>query len=67
MDEPVVAIKGIAGRGNVNYTFEDLEEYLRDGGDPNSTNHGGMTILKQATMGGYSRIVELLLKIDLLK
>ena len=62
MDEPVVAIKGIAGRGNVKYTFEDLEEYLRDGGDPNSTNHGGMTILKQATMGGYSRIVELLLE-----
>ena len=61
MDESVVALISV-GRGNVNYTFEDLEEYLRDGGDPNSTSHGGMTILKQATIKGDSRTVELLLE-----
>ena len=62
MDEPIVALISV-GRGiNIKYTFEGLEEYLRNGGDPNSTSHGGMNILKQATMKGDSRTVELLLE-----
>ena len=62
MDESIVALISIDRGINVNYTFEDLEEYLRDGGDPNSTRRGGMTILKQASMRGDSRTVELLLE-----
>ena len=62
MDESIVALISIDRGINVNYTFEDLEEYLRDGGDPNSTSRGGMTILKQASMRGDSRTVELLLE-----
>ena len=61
MDESIVALIS-TDRENVGYTFEDLEEYLRDGGDPNSTSYGGVTILKQATMKGDSRTVELLLE-----
>jgi len=62
MDESIVALISVDRGINVNYTFEDLEEYLRDGGDPNSTSRGGMTILKQASMRGDSRTVELLLE-----
>ena len=62
MDESIVALISIDRGINVNYTFEDLEEYLRDGGDPNSTSRGCMTILKQASMRGDSRTVELLLE-----
>ena len=62
MDESIVALISINRGANVKYTFEDLEKYLRDGGDPDSTSNGGITILKQATLKGDIRTIELLLE-----
>jgi hypothetical protein len=62
MDESIVSLISINRGANVKYTFENLEKYLRDGGDPDSTSNGGITILKQATLKGDIRTIELLLE-----